>query len=147
MDLKTQKQEDAYRGIEPAYTQITHAIHVSVLPIYLKNQSRPADNVYVWAYHICIENKSNETVQLLSRYWKITDALGRIQEVRGAGVIGEQPILHPDEIFEYTSSVTLSLPSGIMVGSYQMQSLGGEMIDVAIPLFSLDSPHGTRTLH
>ena len=147
MDLKPQKQEDTYRKAEPAYTQVTHAVHVSVLPIYLKNQSRPYDNVYVWAYHICIENKGDETFQLLSRYWKITDALGRIQEVRGSGVIGEQPILHPGKTFEYTSSVTLSLPSGVMVGSYQIQSLSGKNIDIAIPLFSLDSPHETRTVH
>lgn len=147
MDLKSQKQEDGHRGAEPAYTQITQAIHVSVLPIYLKNQSRPSDNVYVWAYHICIENKGDEVFQLISRYWKITDALGRVQEVRGSGVIGEQPIIHPGDNFEYTSSVTLSLPSGVMVGSYQMQSLAGENIDVAVPLFSLDSPHETRTVH
>jgi ApaG protein len=147
MDLKSPKQEDTYRELEPTYTQVTHTIHVSVLPTYLKNQSLPYDNVYVWAYHICIENKGNETLQLLSRYWKITDALGRIQEIRGAGVIGEQPILHPGETFEYTSSVTLSLPSGVMIGCYQMQSLGGENIDIAVPLFSLDSPHETRTIH
>ena len=147
MDFKAQKQEDADRRTEPAYTQITHDIHVTVFPVYLKNQSRPYDNIYVWAYHICIENKGSETFQLLSRYWKTTDALGRIQEVRGSGVIGEQPTLPPGEAFEYTSSVTLSLSSGVMVGSYQMQSLNGGNIDVAIPLFSLDSPHETRTIH
>jgi ApaG protein len=147
MDLKAHNQDALYWKAEPIYTQITHAIHVSVLPIYLKNQSRPYDNVHVWAYHVCIENKGKETFQLLSRYWKITDALGRVQEVRGSGVTGEQPTLPPGETFEYTSSVTLSLPSGVMVGRYQMQSLSGENIDVAIPLFSLDSPHETRTIH
>ncbi|MBM3468537.1 MAG: Co2+/Mg2+ efflux protein ApaG [Alphaproteobacteria bacterium] len=134
-------------GSEPTYTQTTHAVSVSVLPIYLKNQSRPVDNVFVWAYNICIENKGSHAFQLISRYWKITDALGRIQEVRGGGVIGEQPILRPGENFEYTSSVTLTLPSGIMVGSYKMQIDGGESFDVAIPLFSLDSPHEVRTIH
>jgi ApaG protein len=147
MDFKAQKQEDADRRTEPVYTQITHDIHVTVLPVYLKNQSRPYDNIYVWAYHISIENKGNVTFQLLSRYWKITDALGRSQEVRGSGVIGEQPTLPPGETFEYTSSVTLSLSSGVMEGSYQMQSLKGENIDIAIPLFSLDSPHEARTIH
>ena len=147
MHVKSQKEGDAHTGPEPLYTQVTHAIHVSVLPIYLKNQSRPHDNVHVWAYHICIENKSSQAFQLLSRYWKITDALGRIQEVRGTGVIGEQPTLRPGETFEYTSSVTLSLPSGVMVGNYQMQTLDGENINVDTPLFSLDSPHETRTVH
>lgn len=130
-----------------AYTQTTHAICVSVLPIYLKNQSRPYDNVYVWAYNVCIENRGSQTFQLMSRYWKITDALGRMQEVRGGGVIGEQPILHPGENFEYTSSVTLTLPSGVMVGSYQMQSPSGESFEIPIPLFSLDSPHEYKTIH
>ena len=147
MNLKAQRQESAHRSTEPIYTQVTHGIHLTVLPVYLKNQSRPYDNIYVWAYHICIENKGSETFQLLSRYWKITDALGRIQEVRGSGVIGEQPTLPPGEAFEYTSSVTLSLSSGVMVGSYQMQSLNGGNIDVAVPLFSLDLPHETRTIH
>jgi len=132
---------------DPTFTQTTHTIRVSVLPVYLQHQSNPCDNVFVWAYHICLENKGNQTFQLLSRYWKITDAYGRIQEVRGDGVIGEQPVLHPGETFEYTSSVTLNLPSGVMVGSYEMQSPTGETIEVAVPLFSLDSPEIQRTVH
>jgi ApaG protein len=132
----------------PRYTRTTHAICVSVLPIYLKTQSHPHDNVYVWAYSVCIENGGNQTFQLMSRHWKITDALGRVQEVRGGGVIGEQPILRPGEIFGYTSSVTLTLPSGVMVGSYQMQNTSsGESFEVPIPLFSLDSPHECKTIH
>jgi ApaG protein len=134
-------------GLDAAFIQTTHAISVSVLPMYLQNQSRPNDNVFVWAYHICIENKGAQTFQLLSRYWKITDALGRTQEVRGGGVVGEQPILKPGDIFEYTSSVTLNLPSGVMAGSYHMKSPTGEFIDVAVPLFSLDSPETSVTIH
>lgn len=134
-------------GTEPAFSQTTHEIRVSVLPMYLQNQSDPRDNIFVWAYHICIENMGKETFQLLSRYWKITDAMGRIQEVRGGGVVGEQPVLQPGSNFEYTSSVTLSLPSGVMVGSYQMQSPSGETIEVDVPLFSLDSPEIQRTVH
>ncbi len=76
-----------------------------------------------------------------NRYWRITDSLGRVQEVRGAGVVGEQPILHPGEAFEYTSGTPLKTPSGIMVGTYQMESTGGERFEIAIPAFSLDSPH------
>ena len=134
-------------GGNPPFTQTTHTIHVSVLPVYLNNQSDPCDNIFVWAYHICIENKGVETLQLISRHWKITDSLGRIQEVRGNGVIGEQPVIKPGETFEYTSSVTLSLPSGVMVGSYIMESLDGNKLEVAIPLFSLDSPQSNTTIH
>lgn len=134
-------------GFASTFSQTTHAIRVSVLPIYLQNQSNPCENLFVWAYHICIENKGTQTFQLLTRYWKITDALGRIQEVRGDGVVGEQPILRPGEIFEYTSSVSLNLPSGVMVGSYQMQNPSGESIEIAVPLFSLDSLEAQNTVH
>ena len=88
-----------------------------------------------------IENKSDNTVQLKRRHWKITDAYGRIQEVQGAGVVGEQPVLHPGDSYEYTSGTPLPTPSGIMVGRYQMETEGGERFDVDIPAFSLDSPH------
>jgi ApaG protein len=80
-------------------------------------------------------------VQLRHRYWQITDSLGRVQEVRGAGVVGEQPVLKPGEAFEYTSGTPLPTPSGIMMGAYQMESESGEQFDVAVPPFSLDSPH------
>jgi ApaG protein len=88
-----------------------------------------------------IENQGQETVCLRNRHWKITDAMGRMQEVRGPGVIGEQPRLEPGEVFEYTSGAPLSTPSGIMVGSYEMEDAGGSTFDVEIPAFSLDSPH------
>jgi ApaG protein len=80
-------------------------------------------------------------VQLLTRHWKITDAMGRVQEVRGAGVVGEQPVLNPGESFQYTSGTPLGAPSGIMVGSYGMENGSGERFDVDVPAFSLDSPH------
>jgi ApaG protein len=123
------------------YEQITRAIKVVVNPIYLEDQSSPADNHYVWAYHVRIENGGAETVQLRRRHWQITDALGRVQEVRGAGVVGEQPVLRPGEAFEYTSGTPLATPSGIMVGSYEMETHDGAVFEVAIPAFSLDSPH------
>jgi ApaG protein len=129
------------------YSKTTQSVRVSVLPIYLESQSCPEESTFVWAYHICIENRSNQTLQLLTRYWKITDALGRVQEIRGGGVVGEQPTLHPGMSFEYTSGVTLSLPSGIMIGEYQMQNNNGEAVQVDIPAFSLDSPHQTQSVH
>ncbi len=123
------------------YSETTKAIRVTVEPTYLEEQSSPADNQYVWAYHVLIENTGGGTVQLLTRHWRITDSFGRIQEVRGAGVVGEQPVLSPGQSFEYTSGTPLPTPSGIMVGSYGMQADTGERFDVAIPAFSLDSPH------
>ena len=123
------------------YSETTRAIRVTVKPFYLEDQSSPAENHYVWAYHVKIENTGSEKVQLRTRHWRITDALGRVQEVRGPGVVGEQPILEPGQSFEYTSGTPLPTPSGIMVGTYQMEGPGGGMVDVRIPAFSLDSPH------
>jgi ApaG protein len=129
------------------YSKVTRSIKVTVKPVYLEDQSSPAENHYVWAYHVRIENSGRERVQLRNRYWRITDSFGRIQEVRGPGVVGEQPVLEPGQAFEYTSGTPLTAPSGIMVGSYQMETARGETFDVAIPAFSLDSPHQNIQLH
>jgi ApaG protein len=123
------------------YSETTRSIKVTVKPIYLEDQSSPVENHYVWAYHVRIENCGGETVQLRSRYWRITDGRGQVQEVRGPGVVGEQPVLGPGEAFEYTSGTPLPTPSGIMVGAYQMETRGGGSFSVRIPAFSLDSPH------
>lgn len=123
------------------YTQTTRSITVTVMPTYLDDQSSPEESHYVWKYHIRIENGGGDTVQLRTRYWRITDSLGRVQEVRGAGVVGEQPVLKPGESYEYTSGTPLPTPSGIMVGAYQMESQSGERFDVDVPAFSLDSPY------
>ncbi|MBL8672383.1 MAG: Co2+/Mg2+ efflux protein ApaG [Alphaproteobacteria bacterium] len=123
------------------YSETTRAIRVTVKPQYLEEQSSPDESQYFWAYHVRIENDGPEVVQLRTRHWRITDASGRVQEVRGAGVVGEQPRLKPGEAFEYTSGTPLSTPSGIMTGSYRMETDGGEAFDVRIPAFSLDSPH------
>ncbi|WP_029008567.1 Co2+/Mg2+ efflux protein ApaG [Azospirillum halopraeferens] len=129
------------------YSKVTRSIRVTVNPVYLEDQSVPAENHYVWAYHVRIENEGSQTVQLRTRYWKITDGLGRVQEVRGPGVVGEQPVLEPGEAFEYTSGTPLAAPSGIMMGTYQMETEAGETFDVAIPAFSLDSPHQPMQLN
>jgi len=129
------------------YSQITHSIRITVKPVYLEEQSVPVENHYVWAYQIEIQNLGENTVQLLNRHWKITDSLGRVQEVRGPGVVGEQPTLGPGDSFEYTSGTPLSTPSGIMVGSYEMRASGGELFDVDVPAFSLDSPHQAVNLN
>ncbi len=129
------------------YDRTTRSILVTAKPIYLENESEPDDGRFFWAYTISIENRGQETVQLLTRHWQITDALGNKQEVRGDGVIGEQPVLEPGESFEYTSGTPLSTPTGFMVGSYNMQNESGERFDIAIPAFSLDSPYMSGAVH
>ena len=130
------------------YSEVTRSIKVTVRPFYLDQHSSPADGHYVWAYHVRIENNGGRTVQLRNRYWRITDSLGRVQEVRGAGVVGEQPTLRPGDSFEYTSGTPLPTPSGIMGGTYQMEaSETGERFEVTIPSFSLDSPHQPSRLN
>jgi ApaG protein len=128
-------------GVSAMYSETTRSIRVSVEPVFLEEQSSPAEGRYVWAYHVRIENRGGETVQLRNRHWKITDGRGQMQEVRGPGVVGEQPVLGPGEAFEYTSASPLPTPSGIMVGTYEMETRGGESFSVRIPAFSLDSPH------
>jgi len=129
------------------YSETTQSIKVTVQPHYLEDQSAPEDDHYVWAYHVLIENLGAETVQLKSRYWHITDAVGQAQEVRGDGVVGEQPVLEPGASYEYTSGTPLNTPSGIMVGAYTMVNERGERFDVAIPAFSLDCPYGEKRLN
>ncbi len=129
------------------YSSITRSVRVTVNPVYLDEQSAPEEDHYIWAYQVEIENLGQDVVQLLTRHWQITDSLGRMQEVRGAGVVGEQPILKPGERFRYTSGTPLPTPSGIMAGSYGMESASGEHFDVEIPAFSLDSPHQPVNLH
>lgn len=129
------------------YTETTRAIEVTVQPIFLPDQSSPGENHFVWAYHVKIANKGGEVVKLRTRHWRITDGFGRMLEVRGPGVVGEQPVLKPGESFEYTSGTPLPTPTGIMVGTYRMETDDGEQFDVAIPAFSLDSPHYKIRLH
>jgi len=129
------------------YRAVTRGIEVSVEPFYLEEQSNPDENRYVWGYRITIANNSTETVQLRSRYWQITDANGHVEEVRGAGVVGEQPTLEPGDSFQYSSGCPLTTTSGVMVGRYQMQGNGGSMFEVDIPAFSLDMPDLRRTLN
>ena len=129
------------------YSATTRQISVSVHPTYLDDQSVLEQSHFVWAYHIVIENNGTETVQLRSRHWRITNARGELREIRSAGVVGEQPRLEPGDTFEYISRVPLKTPSGLMTGSYQMETWHGESFDVEIPAFSLDSPHQSVKLN
>jgi ApaG protein len=138
-------------GRSPArddYSLTTRGVCVTVRSFFLADQSKPEDNRFVWAYRVRIENQGTQTVQLLRRTWEITDARGRTQQVHGPGVIGEQPVLAPGQRFEYTSGTPLETPSGFMVGAYHMiLPESGENFDVAIPAFSLDSPHQGGRVH
>lgn len=129
------------------YKATTRAILVTVQPQYLPDQSEPAKSQFVWSYTVRIENHGDVAVQLRSRHWKITDGLGRLQEVKGPGVVGKTPLLRPGERFEYTSGTPLSTPSGIMAGTYQMVDEAGVKFDVDIPTFSLDTPTAQRSLN
>ena len=129
------------------YAATTQEISVSVEPIYLEDQSSPEDSQFMWAYHVRIDNLGSQSVQVLSRYWHITDSIGRIQEVRGAGVVGEQPVVEPGGSYEYTSGTPLPTPSGIMLGTYGVQTADGEQFDIQIPAFSLDSPHQSHQIN
>lgn len=125
----------------------TGGITVLVETAYIEKDSDPDNQYFVWAYRIKIENNSADTVQLISRYWMITDALGRQQEVRGAGVVGEQPVLAPGASFSYSSGTPLQTPSGFMRGTYAMRADNGREFDIEIPAFSLDCPHNEAQLH
>lgn len=127
--------------------ETTRAIRVTVQPFFLDEESVPDARHFVWAYHVRIENNGPNTVQLMRRTWQITDAQGIVNLVKGEGVVGKQPILHPGEAFEYASGAPLTTPSGIMAGTYHMVAENGEPFDVAIPAFSLDSPHARVLLH
>lgn len=129
------------------YEATTREIIVRVVPNFMEEDSAPLRDYYFWAYTVDIHNGGKQQVQLLSRYWRITDAAGRTQEVRGPGVVGEQPMLDPGENFRYTSGAPLRTPSGIMLGWYTMEAEDGETFEIEIPAFSLDSPYTARRLN
>ena len=129
------------------YEAVTHGIRIKVEPQYVEDQSSPDESYFFWAYTIEIANQSDAVVQLKTRHWRITDARGKTEEVRGPGVVGKTPVLDPGESFTYTSGCPLGTASGIMVGSYQMQLQDGSLIDVAVPAFSLDSPFAIRSVN
>ena len=129
------------------YEETTRSIRITVKPFFLDEQSSPENDHYVFAYQVKIENQGEEIVQLRNRYWKITDGFGHQQEVRGEGVVGEQPVINPGDSYEYTSGTPLGTSSGIMVGTYEMVTSGGESFDAAVPAFSLDIPYTPKQLN
>lgn len=131
----------------PVYETRTRDVLVRVKPDYLPGESLPEEGRFVWTYTVEIENHGTETIQLVSRQWTITDGFNRVEEVRGEGVVGEQPVLGPREAFRYTSGCPLTTPTGTMRGRYQMVTREGEAFEAEIPEFSLHLPGATRTAH
>ncbi len=129
------------------YKAVTRGIRVTVMPRFLEEESAPDEGRFFFAYTVEITNLSTERVQLRSRYWRIFDGNGKLQEVRGSGVVGEQPVLGPGETFNYTSGCPLTTPDGTMQGSYTMVTASGEAFEAEIPAFSLDAPQGRRIVH
>ena len=130
------------------FEQETAGMVVRVAPRFLPEESKPDESRFVWAYTIEIENRTSDPVQLVSRFWRIMDENGLTQEVRGPGVVGQQPVIGPGQSFRYTSAAPLAAPSGVMVGSYSMLRVeNGEGFDIAVPAFPLDSPHHSRMVN
>lgn len=129
------------------YENTDQDIKITVCPIFINDHSEPEEQKFLWAFYVRVENLGSEPVQLVSRYWKIVDGLGHICEIQGEGVVGEQPFILPGQDFEYASSTPLSTPSGIMSGYYSMLKSSGEAFAVKTPVFSLDSPYHSKTLH
>lgn len=134
-------------GAETAYEARTRSIAVRVTPEFDADRSKPERAQFFWLYTVEIRNEGEVAVQLLSRHWRITDGQGRLQEIKGPGVVGQTPTLAPGEEFRYTSGCPLTTPTGFMAGTYQMITAAGAHFDAAIPAFSLDSPHVRRSLN
>ena len=129
------------------YEAVTHQVKVTVEPTFDPERSDPDGRRYFWRYAIEIVNLGDNPVTLMERHWRITDANGRQQEVRGPGVVGEQPTIAPGKSFKYTSGCPLTTPSGLMVGEYRMVDRDGRSFEVSIPAFSLDFPQAKRVLN
>lgn len=147
-NTETQTRKKTASSMVPhVYEAATDGIRVRVSSDFREDQSAPDEDHFVWSYSIEIINDRDATVQLKTRVWRITDALGRTEEVRGPGVVGQTPVLPPGGTFSYSSGCPLRTAQGIMVGSYQMTDESGRLFDVAIPAFSLDSPYARRSLN
>ena len=122
------------------FHSITNGISVTVMPVYIDERSDPENGHHFWAYRVIVENGSAETIQLLSRYWKIVDAEGHVEEVEGEGVVALQPVIPPGDDFSYTSGCPLNSTSGIMQGHYIVSNPDGAQFAIEIPAFPLDLP-------
>lgn len=127
------------------FTQQTGNVKITAAPLFIAEQSQVQQSMFFWAYNIKIENLGNSTLKLLTRHWRIIDANGDIQEVNGVGVVGQQPVIAPNSMFQYASGTFLKTPSGVMVGTYVVVEIETDKeFQVNIPAFSLDSPYETH---
>ncbi|RKQ68992.1 ApaG protein [Litorimonas taeanensis] len=124
-----------------SFEQRTKDVIVRVEPEFLAEQSSVSDSRFIWAYTVEIDNQGTKDLQVTGRFWQIADSRGQVQEVRGSGVVGEQPTIKSGEVFRYTSGAPLTAPSGMMRGTYRVEATDGESYDIDIPAFVLDSPH------
>ena len=129
------------------YKAVTRGIRVTVMPRFVDEESSPKEGKFFFAYAVEITNLSTERVQLRARHWRIVDGHGQLQEDRGAGVVGKQPVLGPGETFSYTSGCPLTTPDGTTAGTSTLGTASGETCHAEIPAFSLDSPHLKRVVH
>jgi len=129
------------------YSAVTQNVEVVAIPLYAPERSAPEEGRWFWTYTIEIVNHGPIQVQLVERFWTITDAAGRVETVRGPGVVGEMPILDPGATYRYTSGCALNTASGIMFGAYRMVDANGQAFDAEIPAFSLDSPAEKRVIN
>ena len=127
----------------PQYEAITAGVRIRVRPKFMHDESHPSDNKFIWAYTVEVENETERSWTIVRRHWHIVDAAGREQIVEGEGVIGQTPTIEPGERFSYTSGTPLFAPSGIMSGTYDLESETGDTLVATIPAFSLDSPYET----
>ncbi|MFM2200782.1 MAG: ApaG [Pseudomonadota bacterium] len=130
------------------YQSLTKGIEISVWPEYIDGKKTAVGEIFIWAYQVRIENRNKFSAKLISRYWKIIDEFGELQEVKGEGVVGEQPVILSNQSYQYSSGVHLRCPSGIMSGYYKMKNLeNDDEFEVEIPTFSLDVPEIKNVLN
>jgi len=133
---------------EKPYSAITNNIEVCVWPEFVDRKVSAIGDLFIWAYHVRIANKSVDKINIISRYWRIIDECGNVQEIEGEGVVGEKPVIAPNASYQYSSGVHLKYPSGIMLGRYRVKNLSnGESYEIKIPSFSLDIPSANRVLN
>jgi ApaG protein len=135
------------KALTNSYVETTRDIEITVWPEFIDNKSTIVGDLFIWAYHVRIDNKGENSVKLVSRYWRIIDEKGIVQEVAGEGVIGEQPNIEPHSSHQYSSGVHLRNSSGIMTGHYQMTLENGEVFNAKIPTFSLDVPNSKKVIN
>jgi ApaG protein len=130
------------------YSSFSNSIKVTAIPLYQGGGMEEDKEYSIWSYNIIIENHSDTTIKILSRYWKIIDSSGLIHEITGDGVVGENPVIFPGDLFEYTSFANLHTSSGLMVGKYYAENVDtGQSLEIDIPAFSLDNPEEERLLN